>query len=176
MWYDRNDAPPWPTDITDTLIFIVPLLWLVGLAGLYARCKERIGQLGSLGFALEMGGAAMAAVGPIAMSFSNNDNLWFVLVLGLLILFTGLIVTGIATMRAKALPGWTAALPLIVGALGLLMFFANPDDPNISANMVSLLRRARMISSMLFGAAWVALGYTLWERSGVRVQAKPVVA
>jgi hypothetical protein len=26
MWHDHNDAPPWPTDITDTLIFVVPLL------------------------------------------------------------------------------------------------------------------------------------------------------
>ncbi len=179
MWYDRNDGPPWPTDITDTLIFVVPLLWLLGLTGLYARCNERIGGLGMLGFALASSGAAMAAVGPLAMSLFDNDGLWFVLVLGLLILFTGLIIIGIATIRAKALPGWSGALPLILGALGLLMFFANPDDPGLSADMVSLLRPVRMISTMLFGAAWMVLGYTLWsersERSALPVQAEPVV-
>jgi len=30
-FYDRNDAPPWPTDLTDDLFFVVPLLFLVGL-------------------------------------------------------------------------------------------------------------------------------------------------
>ena len=118
----------------------------------------------------------MAAVGPVAMSFSNNENLWFVMVLGMLILFIGLIVMGVATIRAKALPGWTAALPLIIGALGLLMFCANPDDPNTSANMVSGLRLTRMVSSMLFGTAWIALGYTLWGRSGVPVRVEPIPA
>ncbi|MDP9312259.1 MAG: hypothetical protein M3R24_15465 [Chloroflexota bacterium] len=176
MWYDRNDGPPWPTDITDTLIFVVPLLWLVGLTGLYARCKERSGGLGLLGFGVASTGAAMAVVGPLAMSLFDNDGLWFVLVLGLIILFTGLIITGIATIRAKALLGWSAALPLIIGTLGLLMFFANPDDPRLSVDMVSLLRSVRMISTMLFGAVWIVLGYTLWsEPSAAAVQAKPSV-
>ncbi len=177
MWHDRNDAPPWPTDLTDTLIFAVPLLWLVGLAGLYARCKERSGGLGTVGFAMASTGASMAAAGPIAMTFSDNDGLWFVLVLGLLILFAGLIVTGVATIRSKALPGWSAALPLIIGVLGVVMFFANPDDPGLRGDMVGVLRAARIISSMLFGAAWAALGYTLgWERSGARVRAEAVAA
>lgn len=177
MWHDRNDAPPWPTDITDTLIFVVPLLWLVGLAGLYARCKDRTGGLGTTGLAMASTGAVMAAAGPIAMSVFDNDGLWFVLVLGLLILFAGLIVTGLATVRAKAIPGWSAALPLIIGVLGLIMFFANPDDPGIRGDIVGVLRAARIVSSIFFGAAWAALGYTLgWERSGHRVQAEPVVA
>ena len=172
MWYDRNDGPPWPTDITDTLIFVVPLLWLVGLAGLYARVGERCGRLATLGLAGASFGAAAAAVGPLAMAIFDNDGLWFVLFLGLFVLFIGLIVTGVATIRAKALPGWSAALPLIIGALGLLMFFANPDDPRLSAEMVSLLRPARLIFSTLFGASWVALGYVLWEkRSGAGVRA-----
>ncbi len=176
MWHDRNDGPPWPTDITDTLIFVVPLLWLVGVTGLYARCKERFAGLGMLGFALGSSGAAMAAVGPLAMSLFDNDGLWFVLVLGLLILFIGLIITGIATIRAKALAGRSAALPLIIGTLGLLMFFANPDDAGLSADMVSLMRPVRMISTMLFGAAWALLGYRLWSEQPARpVQAEPVV-
>ncbi len=177
MWYDRNDAPPWPTDITDTLLFVVPLLWLVGVVGLYARCKDSLGALGKGGIALASSGAALAATGPIAMAVFDNDALWFVLVLGLLILFAGLITTGIATIRAKTLPGWSAALPLLIGVLGLVMFFANPDAPGLSADMVGPLRAARLISSTLFGAAWAALGYTLgWERSGGRVQAEPVAA
>ena len=43
-FYDRNDAPPWPTDVTDTLFFLVLLLFLAGLTGLYARCRGRLGE------------------------------------------------------------------------------------------------------------------------------------
>jgi hypothetical protein len=41
-FYNRNDAPPWPTDFTDHLMFILPLLFLVGFMGLYACCRGRL--------------------------------------------------------------------------------------------------------------------------------------
>ena len=161
-WYDRNDGPPWPTDITDTLIFVIPLLWLVGLVGVYMCWNERSGWIARLGFAIAFMGVVVSAAVPIVMSIFDNDDLWFVLPLGMLILFIGLIIVGIAMISAKVLPGWSAALPLVIGALGMIMFFANPDDPGVSVQMAARLRPARMISSLLLGISWVALGYSLW--------------
>jgi hypothetical protein len=43
-FYDRNDAPPWPTDVADDLFFVVLVFFLAGLSGLYARCRGHLGE------------------------------------------------------------------------------------------------------------------------------------
>ena len=172
--YDRNDAPPWPTDITDTLVFLVPLLWLVGLAGLYARSQERAGRLGRIGLGLALIGTGMAVVGSVSMSIFALDALWVVFAFGLLAQFAGLVLGGIGIWRVKVM-GKASALPLIIGMLGLLMVFANPDDPNVSGDIAGLLRLARLASALMIGIGWIALGYLLWsERDGAAVRAEPV--
>ena len=162
MWYDRNDAPPWPTDITDRLIFIVPLLWLAGVAGLYARCRGHVRRLGTAGFAVALIGATMGAAGAIGMTIAQIDALWGVFAIGTLIQFFGLIFAGIATLRAKVFHSWSDALPLVIGAMGVLFWFANPDAPDLSRDMVGLLRAVRLLAVTLYGAAWALLGYRLW--------------
>ncbi len=165
MLYDANDAPPWPTDITDTLIFTVPLLWLVGVAGLYARCRESLGRLGKAGFIVPFIGAAASVVGAIGVFVIGVDSLWDVFAYGLLALLAGLMLVGIATIRADALRQ-SSALPILIGVLGLLMFFSNPDGPGVSRNVMDLLRLTRLVSMVLYGAGWVLLGYALWLGKG----------
>ena len=167
MWYDRNDAPPWPTDITDTLIFLVPLFWLVGLAGLYAYSRERAGRLGTAGFVVALTGSAMGTAGAAGMSILDIEALWSVFAIGILIMFFGLILAGIATIRAKVFHSWSAALPLLIGALGVLFWFANPDAPGVSRDMVGLLHMVRLVAVALYSAGWVALGYALWSNTGI---------
>ncbi len=61
-FHDRNDAPPWPTDATDTLFFIVPLLFLVGFLGLNVRSR---GRLEDEWRAISSGAFAVGAVGLV---------------------------------------------------------------------------------------------------------------
>ncbi len=63
-FYDRNDAPPWPTDISDTLFFVVLLLFLGGLAGLYARCRGHMGEWEALS-SVALGAGVVGLVGSI---------------------------------------------------------------------------------------------------------------
>ncbi len=63
-FYDRNDAPPWPTDISDTLFFVVLLLFLGGLAGLYARCRGHMGEWEALS-SVAFGAGVVGLVGSI---------------------------------------------------------------------------------------------------------------
>ena len=46
-FYDRNDAPPWPTHVTDDLFFVVLVFFLAGLSGLYARSRGHLGESGN---------------------------------------------------------------------------------------------------------------------------------
>src|SRR5215217_620885 len=71
-FYDRNDAPPCPTDVTDTLFFLVSLLFLAGLTGLYARCRGRLGEwetVSSMGFVAGLVGLTGSIVGQLTMVF-----------------------------------------------------------------------------------------------------------
>ncbi len=64
-FYDRNYAPPWPTDVTDDLFFVVLVLFLAGLSGLYARCRGRLGEwepLTRMGFVVDVAGL----LGPLS--------------------------------------------------------------------------------------------------------------
>ena len=151
-YWDRNDAPPWPTDTTDALAFLIPLLFLVGVAGLYALCRGRLGGLGVTGLRASLAGFAIGVVGAIAVAFV--DAFWFVFVLGTLLALVGLALAGIAIIGAGLLGRWSA-LPLILGVYGL--FALMTGDPANSA----FGRTVGLVLWVLFGLLWVALGYAL---------------
>jgi hypothetical protein len=65
---------------------------------------------------------------------------------GGLALVAGFMLLGLAILRARVLPRWTAGL-LIVGALAMLGF----ND-----------QTAQVLLAIPFGVAWVAVGYALW--------------
>ena len=94
----------------------------------------------------------MGTVGAAGMSIFEIEALWSVFAIGILILFAGLILAGIATIRAKVFHSWNAALPLLIGGLGVLFWFANPDAPGVSRDMVGLLHMVRLVAVALYSA------------------------
>jgi hypothetical protein len=66
---------------------------------------------------------------------------------GVLALVVGFALLGIAVLRARVLPRWVALL-LVVGSLAMLGF----NDQNAQALM-----------AILFGIAWMVVGYVLWS-------------
>lgn len=159
MWaakviYEGGSGRSYPQDLTDALLFVVPLLLLVGFAGLYLHCRGRLGEQENLSLA----GFILGSVGLAGASISSG--LWALGVVsdvlvglwgGTFFVALGLMLLGGSILQAGLLGHWKA-VPLIVGVTGLLAVAMPPW--NLAGGTVW----------GLFGFTWVALGYVL--RSG----------
>ena len=65
LWDLAGIVPAYTFDVTDALFFLVPLLWLVGLAAFCAQHAERYGALGKAGFTTGLIGLAAGFVGSL---------------------------------------------------------------------------------------------------------------
>jgi hypothetical protein len=127
------------------------LSMLGGLVGLHARQVESYGRLGTVGFFLAFAGAALAFVGQATSGiFPHNGALgWlfsdpgFGFQLGILLMGLGLVLLGVATLRARVLPRWCG-----IGLVVLVVFSAL----GAYGGFVAL------------GLIWLALGYALWSQ------------
>jgi hypothetical protein len=78
-FYDMNDAPPWPTDVTDDLFFVVLVFFLAGLSGLYARCRGGLGEwetISPMGFVASLVGLTVSIVGQLTMVLEVGPSWW----------------------------------------------------------------------------------------------------
>ena len=150
----RNNASPWPTKGTDSLFLIVLPLFLVGLMGLYVRCKGRLGSEGEVAFAVCFVGLITSFAGQVGLLVTKGA--WFIFDLGFAATIIGLIALGVAASETKALPRCTV-LPSIIGSLGIFSFPGSyPPDKAYMAYIELALW-------MLFGLSWVLLGYELFS-------------
>lgn len=149
------------------------LLMLFGLVGLHARQagSPRYGRLGTAGFLLALVGNLLAvALGPLAFSgFSDGASSSFVglVVTGAMAVAAelGLLLLGMATLRAAVLPLPWGALPLglflvdvlltLLAALGSLLL---PAGTGVLALIYA--------QPLLLGVVWALLGYALWSEIG----------
>ncbi len=136
-----------------TLLSVV--LLAVGAAGLVTLVRRygRFGRAGKAGVLIGAAGAALLAIATLAQAifFSGDFALMpYLVVPGLLALVVGFLLLGIAILRAGVLPRWVAAL-VIVGAL----FMLGTNE-----------QTARVLLTIPFGVAWVAVGYALWSGAG----------
>ena len=130
---------------------------LGGLVGLHARQAGSYGRLGTAGFFLAFVGAALAFVGQATSAiFPENGALgWlfgdpgFGFLLGILLMSLGLVLLGVATLRARVLPRWCG-----VGLIALVVFSA----------------LAAFGGFLVVGLIWLALGYALWSQPGTSIE------
>ena len=163
-FYDRNDAPPWPTDLTDDLFFVVLLLFLIALVGLYTRSRGRLREweaLSLVGFVASMCGLIASVVGQLTMVFEVGPSWWFgmswwMFVFGYFLTNLGLAFVGNSVIQSGALPRWRA-LPLMIGVLGILLILV-ADPPNSDLGVYPSL-----VLWMAYGFGWALLGYVLWS-------------
>ena len=147
--------------------FVPPatLLFSLGMVGLHARLRGGGGSLGTAGVVLAWVALAASLVNLIALALSipapaDPDApallgvTYMVAFLGILI---GLLVLGIAALRARAVPAPWHAAPLLVGVL----WFPLQGVGYAISDGVGLV---------LGGLAWVPLGYVLWSRSAAPIQ------
>ena len=174
LWDMMNITPRPATDVTDLLFFFAPLLLLIGLAGFCTQCAQRYETLGKVGCVISLSGLAVGTIGSLVGVWIEPLRLAYWL--GFRFLCIGLVLLGVATIKAKALPGGWSALPLAVGLVGLgralFMFFAvtmgskGLDAPEAGDELDTFLSSwagtLTSVLGVLFGLGWVCLGYALW--------------
>ena len=134
-----------PSAIAGRLLFVLPLLFGVGLAGFYARYSGRMRGEGRAGFVQTFVGLGFLAAGFLMDLTLGIDEGIRISSFGFIILTLGLVLLGFATLKTEPLPMWNF-LPLAIGMLTLF---------NVIAGGYDLLRVA---ISALFGLGWLAWG------------------
>lgn len=141
------------------------LFVLAALAGLHARMADRYGRPGGAGFLAASAGTAMAGAGHLLavpfFDFVNVGGMVYVLValgdgvflpggvayaLGVVLMSAGYFLLGVATFGAGVPPRWSG-LAVVAGLAGLW-----------SGNASGWI---------LFGLAWMLLGYALRPVKGI---------
>jgi hypothetical protein len=89
------------------------------------------------------------------LRWEDHTLLWLVSPVGTLGLVVGFILYGVATLQARILPPWCgiafmAALPAAIALVWIRPLFG--------------LGAGASTTSILFGLAWLGLGYNLWTR------------
>jgi hypothetical protein len=177
-----GNVPAHGTGVTDALFFLVPLLWLVGLWGFCVQHAERYGALGTIGMITGLIGLAIGFVGSLFSLWA--ELFWLLYWLGIRFLYIGLLLLGIATIRARAMSRRWAALLVIIASLGLgralFMFFeatmgaggfeAPQAQSALGGFLTSWSATIASILGLLLGLGWVRIGYALWTNKTDTVQ------
>jgi hypothetical protein len=127
------------------LFILVLLLLAAAMVGFHALQRERYGRLGLLAFIMTVVGTLGIAV-FVAIELAGGavpaaiDDATFLMVA------VGLILYGVATIRARVLPRWTGAGFMIGLPVWVILSIALGDIGEI-------------IGAAVFGLIWVALGY-----------------
>lgn len=130
----------------NTAVALALALMFLGVLGIHARQRARAGWLGWAAVAVAALGLALMAAGRLAVDV-NLLPAWPTMGIAMAVLFLGLLLLGASILRAGVLPRAAGGL-LMVGVLAF--FVGNFEDPSIWL-------------FLLFGAAWVWLGYSLWS-------------
>jgi hypothetical protein len=147
----------------DVLSFVVPVLFLAGLVGLYARYKGREGQLGKAGMIMGLVGAVLGAsrglVNVSVPTWYSHEALraW----MGLLAvwapaLFAGLLVAGVGAVLRGTMRR-VGGLLLAMGTCGWVYY-------STDTGAVFEARSVHVGFGLLFSLGWVVLGLTLLAR------------
>lgn len=140
------DGPaPAGDGLADRLFFLLPVLFGVGLAGVYARYSASMAGQGNAGFVQCFAGLALLAAGLFADLTLGLENTTRVVSFGFIILTLGLVILGFAMMKIEPLPHGNF-LPLFLGLLTPL---------NIIIGDAPVLQIA---ISVAFGLGWLTLG------------------
>jgi hypothetical protein len=139
-----------------TFVFSAAYLGVLGaFIGLRARQVDSYGNLGEAGFYLAFVGAALLMVAQASSAiFAENGTLlgWLLddpgygFMVAINLHLAGLVVLGVATLRARVLPRWCGLA--LIGVVVVSIFGA----------IVSV-----GLAFVAVGLLWVAIGYALWQ-------------
>ncbi len=141
------------------LLFLGALALVMSLPAMYARQADAAGWLGLAGHVLLMAGVMFMLTAAGGFLLSPTFHLVESVTAGLLALaaIAGLLLTAIATVRARVYPRWAGYLLLGASAAFCFSFFVSETlPPRLAAATGYAL-------PLLFAAAFVAIGLALWQ-------------
>jgi hypothetical protein len=132
-YIDRPNLPANLVGVVQLLSIVAPVLFLMTVVGLCVLRKGRLGAFGWTGLVLSVYGCAVSVAGTVVGADSAWWSFWAhfaprewsqALHNWLLLMLTGLTLTGIATSRGKPLEAM-GPLALATGAFGLGYYFTD---------------------------------------------------
>ena len=143
------------------------LFFMAGLVGFHARQAEGSGSLGKSGFVICLLGLGTLLLGNIIefwvseLFYGSQQPGWATMGVGFLLLPIGLLLFGIATLKARVFSGWRRAVPFGFALILALLI--------LSGVALMLLSGSRSQEGFLgavllsIAAGWAVLGYALWS-------------
>jgi hypothetical protein len=152
-------------------VMVAFLLVPVGMVGFHILQRHSYGRAALIGFWLVVVGSLVVVLGGVVFFTLGEAGdflqatpplVWVVLgllglVVGLVSLVVGFGLYGVATLEAKVLPRWCGVAFIVALPVALGM--------SISLHFASMF--------LVFGLAWLALGYALWTRRGASAVQQP---
>jgi hypothetical protein len=151
------------------LILIGQVALIMGYVSYYQLYAQRVGRPGKNALRLFCGGGILLAIGHISFMSSLAEHvppsllpyteyLFLLVLIGLLLLITGLIWFGVLNLRQPVLAHWQW-LPLATGLMGFIGFFLFSGE-EITATF--------LFFRTLFALGLIGLGLTLWLEKSVQ--------
>jgi len=161
----------------DSVLFlIVPITTLflgAGVAGLHI--KGSAGRAGKAGLIFAFLGVILFSLGTGLMSWLDNENGWFIMMLGMLIHPFGLLLYGIPAFKRRSLPRWHAT-PLLVGLLaGPVTIVMEAVEEFMVGPWQQQSDLGFILWSLAIGIGWVMLGILL-QTNSEEASARPIAA
>lgn len=143
------------------------VLFMAGHTAFHRYEREQSGILGRTGF----------VVGALALLMMLVDNItefwvfepfygtqqpgWLIMGIGLVLLPFGLLLLGLATLRARVYSGWRRAVPFGFGLSLMLLILATIAVMQVSGSGTQEGLGGAIV--LTIAAGWVVLGYALWS-------------
>ena len=175
----REDTPSYLEPVVLVLSVFVPLLFVVGLAGTYAKCRIRVGLLAVIGFVVGFAGAGSLSVVGIVKGLYGyeplGERIWayvaaqegcgyclvpklaMVLSSSLTWLVVGLSMVGLTSFRKAPTRHWGFLL------LAMALFGWGYQLTEDGIGPYDVVRPIHVAFGILFGLNWMLLGYALWS-------------
>ena len=136
---------------------------IIGYLAYFRLYARRVGWMGRIALRLLCGGGILLAIGHVtflsglaeyvpAAILPYAEYLFILVLLGLLLLISGLIWFGILNLRQQVLSHWRW-LPLATGVMGFIGFFIFSGEQ---------IRATFLVFRTLFACGLIGLGLTLW--------------
>jgi hypothetical protein len=140
--------------IWEGLLIVVQALLLAGVVGLAWSGATGGGWLGRIGLGIALVGRASFLVGEVRSLATGTEDGTF-LPLGALLTGVGMVLVGIAVLRARRWDDWHRYLPLLAGIYPFVAMFP----------LIAVMSEPPVLSIALWGIVWLLLGLALQARA-----------
>jgi hypothetical protein len=150
--------------IWEGLLIVVQALLLYGVVGLVWSGGAGSGWLGRIGLGIALLGRASFLIGEVVSFATGTEDGTFV-PLGALLTGVGMVLVGIAVLRARRWDGWQRFLPMLAGVYPFVAMFP----------LFAVMGEPPVILIALWGIVWLFLGIALQTRASASGAAQRTV-